>query len=70
MYLATMQLSCYLSIFVLCSKKFKSSQEEEADSFNNEDLILDYCLQQTPSITDSDEVTHRLTAQDQQFYQV
>ena len=70
MYLATMQLSCYLSIFVLCSKKIKSSQEEEADSFNNEDLTLDYCLQQTPSITDSDEVTHRLTAQDQQFYQV
>ena len=57
-------------MFVLCSKKCKSSQEEEADSHDNEDSILDYSLQQTPSMTDSDEVTHRLTAQDRQFYQV
>lgn len=57
-------------MFVFCSKKSKSSQEEEADSHDNEDSILDYRLQQTPSMTDSNEVIHRLTANDRQFYQV
>ena len=56
-------------MFVLCSKKSKSSQDEEADSHDNEDSIY-YRLQQTPSMTDSDEVIHRLTANDRQFYQV
>jgi hypothetical protein len=63
------QLS-YFFYQYLCSKKLKSVQVEEADIklFENEDLI--YRSQQTPSIPDSDEVTHRLIAQDRQFYQV